>query len=85
MTPIDQFNDRMLANEEPFRLVQVSPEGPVAAPSDSYQIRCLHPGDDEGHAVCYEMHDVPEAIALQIAEAFFAGVSWEAQRAPIRD
>ena len=76
MTPIDQFNDRMLAEQRSFRLVQVSPEGPVAAPSDSYELRRVGSEGETEQMICYGIHDVPEALAVRIADAFLAGAAW---------
>jgi hypothetical protein len=76
MTPIDQFNGRMLAEQRSFRLVQVSPQGPVAAPSDSYELRRLGAEGETAQMICYAIHDVPESVAVRIADAFLAGAAW---------
>lgn len=82
MALIDLFNTRMIADNRRFRLIRAAAHGPVGAPSAaSYEVRRLNPPGDSGFVVCHRIHNAPEQVAVQLAEAFVSGVDWARREA----
>ena len=76
MAILETFNERMVAETTPFRLVKSAGAGPLGAEASSYDLCQLDADNQANFTVRYHIKDARDDVAVRIAEAFLAGSRW---------